>query len=606
MNTPTKQKNVVIRFAGDSGDGMQLTGNQFTRTSSLLGNDTATYPDYPAEIRAPAGTRAGVSGFQMQFANNDIFTPGDKADVLVAMNAAALATNLVTLKEGGLIIVNSDKFGKRDLEKAKLETNPLEDGSLSKFHVIPAAISSLTKEAVKECGLKGKQADRCKNFFALGIVYWLYSRPMEHTQEWIKGKFKSPFQEANLAALSSGNAFADCTEAFFTQYDVAAAEDLPKGVYRSITGNAATALGLIAAAHKAKRQLFYGTYPITPATDILHELVKHKNFNVMTFQAEDEIAGICAAIGASFGGSIGATGTSGPGLALKSEALGLAVMAELPLVVVNVQRGGPSTGMPTKVEQSDLMQGLYGRNGESPLPVVAAATPGDSFYCAMKAVEIAIKYMTPVLLLSDAYIANGSIPWLLPNPNDLDDIPTADLPKVDDFLPYKRDPETLARPWATPGMKGYEHRIGGLEKENETGNVSMDAENHQLMCETRAAKVNRIANDYPATEVTGSDSGLLILSWGSTYGASISAVKQANIEGKKVAHLSLRHISPLPNDLQEIISRYDQVLVPEVNLGQLIILLRYKCEGTFVGLNKVQGQPFRIEEIKNKIDELLS
>ncbi|TNE87079.1 MAG: 2-oxoacid:acceptor oxidoreductase subunit alpha [Deltaproteobacteria bacterium] len=597
---------VVIRFAGDSGDGMQLIGNQFTRTSALAGNDLATLPDFPAEIRAPAGTRAGVSGFQLQFANHDIFTPGDIADVLVAMNPAALVANLGRLKDGGLIIVNNDKFASRDLKLANLEQSPLEDGTVENYRVVEVGITKLTKDTVEPLGLTTKEADRCKNFFALGMMYWLYSRNMGPTEDWVRSKFKGKYADANLAALRAGWSYAETVEIFAGQpYMVPRADDFDAGEYRNIMGNAALAVGLAAAATKADRPLFYGTYPITPASDILHALAPFKNYGVVTYQAEDEIAAVCAAIGASWGGSIGVTGTSGPGIALKAEAMGLANIVELPLIVVNVQRGGPSTGLPTKTEQSDLLQVMYGRNGDSPMPILAPKTPADCFEVAIEAVKIAFKYMTPVVIMSDGYIANGAEPWKLP---DLDTIPEmkptfAKAVEGEEFQAYSRNPETLARPWAIPGTPGLEHRVGGLEKQHLTGHVSYDPPNHQFMQELRRDKVNKIRQDIPATEIHGDDSGLCVLTWGSTYGAARTAVNGARKQGKKVGHVHLRWLNPLPADLGDVLAKYDRVLVPELNLGQLVKLIRAEYLIDAQSLSKVQGQPFTTNEILSRILE---
>ncbi len=600
MSTSVEQ--VVIRFAGDSGDGMQLIGNQFTRTTALAGNDLATFPDYPAEIRAPAGTQEGVSGFQIHFANHDIFTPGDIADVLVAMNPAALVKNLGNLKKGGLIVVNTDKFTDRDFQKARLEADPRTDGSLDGFRVVEAPITNMTRGATEAFGLSVKDSDRCKNFFALGMMYWLYSRDMKHTIEYLERKFKSPYKEANIAALNAGHAYSETVETWQGTYEVIAADDMQEGRYRNIMGNAALAIGLAASAVKAERTLFYGTYPITPASDILHALAPFKHFGVTTYQAEDEIAAVCASIGASWGGSIGVTGTSGPGLALKGEALGLAVMTELPLIVVCVQRGGPSTGLPTKTEQSDLNIAMFGRNGEAPCPILAPQTPADCFDIAMEAVRISTTYMVPVVILSDGYIANGAEPWRLPDVNDLPDMKPTFRTDPEGFLPYTRDEKTLARPWAIPGTPGLEHRIGGLEKEDLTGNVSYDPQNHHYMCETRLNKVNRIQQDIPATEIFGSPDGLLVLSWGSTYGAVRTGVKAALDEGRRVGHVHLRYINPLPPDLEAILKQYDDVLVPEMNLGQMCNLLRSTFLVDAKPLSKVHGQPFRTTEIKAAID----
>lgn len=604
MSTPQTASRVVIRFAGDSGDGMQTAGNQFTVTSALAGNDLATLPDYPAEIRAPAGTRAGVSGFQIQIAAHDVHTPGDTSDVLVAMNPAALVTNVGSLAHDGLIVVNTDKFTKRDLEKANLETNPLEDGTVDQYQVVKVQISNLTRLAVQEQGLSTKDADRCKNFFALGMLYWMYSRSTDATEAWINRKFRSPYKEANIAALRGGWGFADSTEILNTRYEVPRATDMPTGRYRNIMGNTALAVGLVTAANKGSRPLFYGSYPITPASDVLHALAPFKNYGVVTFQAEDEIAAVCASIGAAYGGSIGVTGTSGPGLALKAEAIGLAVMTELPLVVVNVQRAGPSTGMPTKVEQADLLQVMYGRNGEAPMPVLAPATPSDCFDIAIEAVRIATTYMTPVVIMSDAYVANGAEPWLLPDIDAIPDKPIETHTETEGFEPYNRDEKTLARPWAVPGTPGLEHRIGGLEKDHLTGNVSYDPDNHHFMCELRRDKVDRIADSYDPLEVHGADSGVLVVGWGSTYGSLRTAVDAAVADGKKVAHVHLRHLHPLPNDLGEVLRRYDKVLVPELNLGQLVQILRAKYLVDAIPMCKVKGRPFQTREISAKLAEL--
>lgn len=606
--SPEKLQRVVVRFAGDSGDGIQLSGSQFTRTSALAGNDLATLPDFPAEIRAPAGTREGVSGFQIQLASHEIFTPGDIADALVALNPAALVTNLGAVREGGIVIVNTDKFGERDLDKARLTISPLEDGSLAKFRVIEAPISTLTRDAVEPFGLKTKEADRCKNFFALGVVYWLFGRSLTPTEQWIQRKFRAPYDEANLAALRAGHAFADTSELFQNHYEVPSAK-LPEGTYRNLTGNTAVALGLAAAAIKSGKTVFYGSYPITPASDILHALAPFKNYGVATFQAEDEIAAICAAIGASYGGAIGVTGTSGPGLALKGEALGLAIMTELPLIVVNVQRAGPSTGLPTKTEQADLMQAMYGRNGEAPCAVLAPSRPSDAFATTVEAVRLSVKYRTPVVLLSDGYIANGAEPWPIPDIEAIPPIevthPTAADAGDDGFLPYTRDPETLARPWALPGTPGLEHRIGGLEKQDGTGNVSYDPANHQYMCEIRAEKVQRMQADIPPLEVHGAPDGLLVLGWGSTYGAIRTAVDGLLADGHRVAHAHLRHLNPFPANLEELLSRYERVAVPELNLGQLSKLLRAEFLVDAVAVSKIQGQPFRTTELRERLEPLL-
>lgn len=600
---------VTVRFAGDSGDGMQLTGDQFTDTTAIMGNDFATLPEYPAEIRAPAGTLPGVSSFQIQFSDSIIFTPGDQADVLVAMNPAALKVNLPNIKRGGLIIVNENTFLEGNLAKANWKTNPLQDDTLKDFQVLKAELSELTRNALKDLSLKPSEVDRCKNFFALGMMFWLYDRSLDHTIAWIKSKFaKRPeIVEGNVMALKAGYNFADITERLPVQYQVKESAQEP-GIYRKISGNEAVAIGLVAAAHLAGKTLFYGSYPITPASSILQELSKYKNFGVKTFQAEDEIAAIGSAIGAAFGGELGVTGTSGPGMCLKAEALNLAIMTELPLVIIDAQRAGPSTGMPTKPEQTDLLQALYGRNGESPVAVVAARTPADCFYMAIEAVRLAIKYMTPVIFLSDGYLAEAAEPWKLP---DISKLPKIEVthPKVgkEPFLPYARDPETLARPWAKVGTPGLEHRIGGLAKAELTGNVSYDGENNQKMVNLRAEKIRRIAQTIPEAEVRGPESGkLLILSWGSTYGSVYQAVSEFEAREIKISHVHLNYLNPFPRNLGNILSHFEKVLVPELNMGQLIVLLRNHFPGVNVtGFNKVQGQTFKIAEIVKKIKELL-
>jgi 2-oxoglutarate ferredoxin oxidoreductase subunit alpha len=601
-------ESVTICFAGDSGDGMQLTGTQFTNTSALAGNDLSSFPDFPAEIRAPAGTRAGVSGFQLQFSSVSIYTPGDEADVLVAMNPAALVASLVKLKRGGTIIVNTDKFGDRDLAKADLETNPLEDGTLDGYEIMEVPLGTLVKTAVEDLGLKTKEVDRCKNFFALGMAYWMFERDMSFTMEWIKGKFKSPYKDANLRALHAGHAYAETVEVFQRSYEVPAAK-LEPGIYRNINGTEALAMGLTAGATLAERQLFYGSYPITPASDTLHQLAKFKHYNVTTFQAEDEIAAVCSAIGAAWAGAIGVTGTSGPGLALKGEGIGLAVMIELPLIVLDVQRGGPSTGLPTKTEQSDLTMAYYGRNGEAPMAIISASTPADCFEVGIEAVRIALEHMTPVMVLMDGYLANGSEPWKLPNVEDLQPIKNHTVTENNNpdggFLPYVRDEKTLARQWAIPGTPGLEHRVGGLEKQELSGNVSYDPENHEKMCLIRAEKVDRIADFIPEQEVFGSEEGLLVLGWGSTYGSIRQAVIRANDEGKKVAHAHIRYLNPFPKNLKALCEGYDQVLIPEMNLGQLSKRIRSEFFVNGVELHKVQGQPFKVSEITSAIDNLL-
>ena len=599
---------VTIRFAGDSGDGMQLTGTQFTRTAAVFGNDISTFPDYPAEIRAPAGSLPGVSGFQISFSASDIHTPGDAPDVLVAMNPAALKTNVGELPAGGALIVNSDAFTQQNLNKAAYPSNPLTDGSLKQFTVFEIPISTLNERSLEGLEMTSKQKDLTKNFFALGLMFWLYERSMDPTLTWIDQKFggRPVIAQANARALKAGYAYGETTEMFHTTYRVPRARLAP-GLYRNITGNEATGLGFLTASKLAKRDLFYGSYPITPASDILHQLSGYKQFGVRTFQAEDEIAAIGAAIGASYGGALAMTGTSGPGVTLKSEAMGLAVMVELPLVVIDVQRAGPSTGMPTKVEQSDLLQVLYGRNGESPIPVVAPATPGECFTLAIEAARIALKYMTPVVYLSDAFVANGAEPWQVPSLDSLPDISVPNATASDLlFQPYSRDPETLARPWAVPGTAGLEHRIGGLEKADGLGNVSYDPENHHKMTLLRAQKVAGIARDIPPLETFGADGGdLLILGWGSTYGAIRSAVERLLADGKSVAHAQLRYLNPFPANTGEVLSRYRTVLIPEINLGQLAMLLRAKYLVDAVSYNRVRGKPFRIQEIVDEAERLL-
>lgn len=598
---------VTIRFAGDSGDGMQLTGTQFTNTSAIVGNDIATLPDFPAEIRAPAGSLPGVSAFQINFSSHDIRTPGDQPNVLVAMNPAALKINLPDLEEGGILIVNTDAFNEVNLKKAGYTTNPLEDGSLQHYRVFKIPITTLNRAALRdEVNLPVKEIDRCKNFWALGLMYWLYDRPLGPTLKWIEAKFKNnpEIAKANATALRAGYAYAEAAEIFTTHYRVKRAPVAP-GKYRKITGNEATALGFIAASVLTGRPLFYASYPITPASDILHELAIHKNFGVKTFQAEDEIAAVCAAIGAAYAGHLGLTGTSGPGLSLKSEAIGLAVMTELPLVVIDVQRGGPSTGLPTKTEQADLLQAMFGRHGECPVAIVAPATPADCFHMAIEAFRIAIKYMVPVLYLSDGYLANGAEPWRIPSLEELPKMKVNFRTDPNGFYPYLRDPETLARPWAIPGTPGLEHRIGGLEKEDITGNVSYDPENHMRMVLARAEKVARIAQDIPELEVFGQPEGrLLVVGWGSTYGAITSAVEQMQRRGKSVSSIHLRYLNPFPRNLGDILHRFDRVLVPEMNLGQLAMLLRARFLVPAISYPKVKGQPFKISEILSKIEEV--
>jgi 2-oxoglutarate ferredoxin oxidoreductase subunit alpha len=601
---------VVVRFAGDSGDGMQLAGTQLTHASAFCGNDISTLPDYPAEIRAPQGSLFGVSGFQINFSSARIHTPGDQIHALVAMNPAALKMNLGDLEPGGILVVNQDAFTKINLSKAGYTENPLENNSLKGYQLFEVPIDTLTAEANKELGLGTKAVARCRNFCALGLVYWLYNRPTEPTRRWIEEKFAGTpgLVEANLNALAAGYHFGETAEMFTSNFRVTKAKIEP-GRYRGITGNEATALGLITAAQRAGKPLFYGSYPITPASEILHTLARYKNYNVITFQAEDEIAAITSVIGASFAGALAATGTSGPGLALKSEALGLAISTELPLVVIDVQRGGPSTGLPTKTEQADLLQAIWGRHSESPLPVLAAASPADCFNMTLEAFRIAVTFMTPVILLTDGYLANGAEPWRIP---DVATLPTFDVQHPaprrngEKFLPYERD-EHLARPWALPGTPGLEHRIGGLEKEDLTGDVSYDPENHQKMVELRAAKVARVADGLPPTEILGDAAGgaLLLVGWGSTYGAITTAVEHSRRKGMSVSSVHLWYLNPLPNDLGDILRRFDRVLVPELNTGQLVRRLRGRYLIDAQGLNKVQGRPFMVQEIEAKISAIL-
>jgi 2-oxoglutarate ferredoxin oxidoreductase subunit alpha len=597
---------VTVRFAGDSGDGMQLTGSQFTNTTALVGNDLSTLPDYPAEIRAPAGTTYGVSGFQLHFSSDDIHTPGDSPDVLVAMNPAALKTNIKDLKPGATIIININSFDQKNFKLAGYNSNPLEDGTVDGYNIVQVPLSQLTKTALENSGLSAKEIERCKNFFALGMMYWLYSRPIEPTLEWIHSKFKSTenIAAANEKALMSGYYFGENTELFTTRYNVQPAK-LIKGRYRNISGNEALALGFVTASVKSGLPLFLGSYPITPASDILHELSKHKNFGVRTFQAEDEIAAICASIGASFSGALGITTTSGPGLALKTEAIGLAVMTELPLIIIDIQRGGPSTGLPTKTEQADLLQAMFGRNSEAPVVVLAPSTPADCFDMSLEAARIATRYMIPVIYLSDGYLANGSEPWKIPDPDNIPVINVKFRTNPDNFQPYTRD-ENLARPWALPGTPGLEHRIGGLEKANITGNVSYDPENHEFMVRLRAQKVKNIENDIPDLNIEGDkDAELLIVGWGSTYGSIREAVNRARTRGLKVAHAHFRYLNPFPKNTGELLNKFKHVLCPEINMGQLSKLLRQEFLIDVESFNKIQGLPFKSSEIESKIESLI-
>ena len=602
-----EKKDVTIVFAGDSGDGIQLTGTQFTNTNALYGNDISTFPNFPAEIRAPQGTLAGVSGFKLKFGSVEVSTPGDTCDVLVAMNAAAFKVNFASLKKNGTVIINTDGFNARNLKLAEYESNPLEDHTLDDYRTIQIDVTKMTRTALEGSGMGKKEIDRSRNMFVLGFLYYMYNRNLKGTEEFIKQKFASKPEliEANLKVLKAGYHFGDTSETFTSRYNVKAA-NLPKGVYRNIIGNQATALGLIAASSKSNLDLFYGTYPITPASDILHELAKHKNFGVKTFQAEDEIAAICSVIGASFGGKLGVTASSGPGIALKGEALGLGMILELPMVVINVQRGGPSTGLPTKTEQADLLQAVYGRNGEAPIPVIAAKSPSDCFMAAYEACKIAIEHMTPVLLLTDGYMANGSEPWSFPNPSDLEPIVPKMASGESNYLPYKRN-ENLVREWAIPGQKGFEHRIGGLEKEDLTGNVSYDPENHEKMVKLRAAKVKKIANVIaPAKIEDGATKGdVLVLGWGSTYGVIKTAVLACVEEGLSVGQVHLRNINPFPSNLAELMKNFKRVIVPEMNNGQLVRLIRDEFLVDAKGVNKIQGVPFTTEEIINAIKENL-
>ena len=603
---------VIIRFAGDSGDGMQLTGDRFTQETASFGNDLSTLPNFPAEIRAPAGTLPGVSSFQLHFADHDIMTPGDSPDVLVAMNPAALKANIGDVPRGATVIVNTDEFTRRNLSKVGYEVDPSTDGTLDAFKVSSVPLTSMTVEALSSCDISKKDAQRAKNMFALGLLSWMYNRPTEGTTSFLKSKFagKPDILDANLKAFQAGWNFGETTEDFAVSYEIKPAR-LPSGTYRNITGNLATAYGLIAGSTRSGLPLFLGSYPITPASDILHELSKHKRFGVRTFQAEDEIAGVGAALGASFGGSLGVTTTSGPGMVLKQETVGLAVMTELPLLIVDVQRAGPSTGMPTKTEQTDLLMAMFGRNGESPVPIVAPQSPADCFDAALEATRIAVTYRTPVVLMSDGYLANGSEPWRLPDVNDLPVIEPgfATEPNGEDerFLPYERDTETLARPWAVPGTPGLEHRLGGIEKHSETGDISYTPANHDLMVRTRQGKIDGIARNIAPVEVddpTG-DADVLVLGWGGTYGAITAGVRRVRRAGMRVAQTHLRHLNPFPENLGEVLRSYDRVVVPEINLGQLSMLLRSRFLVDVIGYNKVRGLPFKAEELADALREVI-
>ncbi|OFV87632.1 MAG: 2-oxoglutarate ferredoxin oxidoreductase subunit alpha [Acidobacteria bacterium RBG_16_68_9] len=603
-----QREQVVIRFAGDSGDGMQLAGMHFTNETALMGNDLSTFPDYPAEIRAPAGTLAGVSGFQLHFSSREIFTAGDNPDVLIAMNPAALKVNLGDLRPNATVIVDKETFTEQNLKKAEYRSNPLEDGSLDRFQIFPVEISKLTINALQGMSLPTRTMMRSRNFLALGLVSWLFHRPIEPTIKWIEQRFKKnpPVSEANVRVLKAGYNYGETAELFKTSYEVKPAPIAP-GRYRNMTGNTATALGLVAAAQKAHRPLFLGSYPITPASDILHELAGYKQFDVFTFQAEDEIAGVGGALGAAFGGAIAVTTTSGPGMCLKAETINLAVGVELPLVIVNVQRAGPSTGLPTKTEQGDLLMALYGRNGESPLPVLAASSPADCFDTAFEAVRIAVKYMTPVIVLTDSDLANGAEPWRIPQASELPEINLEFRTDPRGYYPYLRDPATLGRPWALPGTPGLEHRIGGLEKDYLTGNVSYAPINHEQMVRVRARKIAGIAREIPPTRVEGPDSGdLVLVGWGSTYGAIAAAAQELREKrSKSVAHVHLRYLNPLPPDLEGVLRSYKKVLVPEMNLGQLVRLIRAEYLIDAIGYGKIQGQPFKVGELVGKIGRVL-
>ena len=598
-------ESVAIRFTGDSGDGMQLTGTKFTESTAIAGNELATLPDYPAEIRAPAGTLAGVSGFQIHFSSKSVRTPADHPDVLVSFNPAALRANIDDMRPGGMVIINSDSFTAKNLKRAGYAEDP-RPSLRDRYAMVEIPLTRLNRETLKDLDISLREADRCKNFFALGLMFWLYHRPMEPTERWLGIRFKGNVLEANLRALRAGHAFGETTELLPASFIIPKAKIQP-GVYRNITGNTALAWGIVAAGEQMQKEVFFGAYPITPASDVLHEVARHRHFGVKTFQAEDEIAAISAAIGASFAGELAVTTTSGPGFVLKQEALGLAVMVELPLVVIDIQRAGPSTGMPTKIEQADLLLALYGRNSDSPIPVIAPLSPGDCFYTVLEAFRWAVKYMTPVIVLSNGHLANSSEPWRIPDVQTLPRVGITHWTNAENFQPYSRDPESLARPWAIPGTPGLEHRIGGLAKEPETGNVSYDPEDNERMIRFRAEKVARITADIPPIEINGPENGeLLVVGWGGTFGAITSAVEAARLDGNAVSTIQLRHLNPFPSNLESILRRFNKILVPELNQGQLVRLLRSEFLVPAIGMNKTRGQPFLIEELRARIDELLS
>jgi 2-oxoglutarate/2-oxoacid ferredoxin oxidoreductase subunit alpha len=607
VNQKKRIEAVTIRFAGDSGDGMQLVGDRYAQTSAIVGNDLSTLPDFPAEIRAPAGSLAGVSGFQLQFSSQTIFTPGDRPNVLVAMNPAALQRNFRDVHDNGLIIVDAESFTDKNLRHAGFQSNPLEDGTLSAWQVYPAKITELTRTALADTDLSNKQVMRCRNFCALGMMFWLYSRPLDPTLGWLESKFPPVVAEANKKVLKTGYHFGETAGMFQVQYEVLKAPIEP-GKYRKIDGTQALAFGLVVGAQKAGLDLVYGTYPITPASGILHALAKLKHQGIRTVQCEDEIAAASLALGASYGGAIGVTASSGPGISLKGEVIGLATMVEIPMIILSIQRGGPSTGLPTKTEQADLMQSLFGRNGESPLPVIAASTPSDCFHSAIEAVRVAVQHMTPVILLSDGYLSNGSEPWKIPNVDDIDRFDVNFHEDPEDFLPYARN-ENLVRPWVRPGTPGLEHRVGGLEKDDGSGHVSYDPDNHERMTHLRAERIEKIAENYPKTEVFGQSEGrLLVVSWGSTFGSTRAAILalQDSDRDTSIGHVHLRHLHPLPNDLRDILSSYDTVVVPEMNRGQLAFVLRAHCEFPILSITKIKGQPFLVDELTQRFSEILS